>query len=45
MPKQFNAALEEGLSVRLLCPQKHHDLLWKVMGVDDRSDVDQCQII
>ena len=27
-PKRFDEALAAGLSVRLLCPQKHHDNCW-----------------
>lgn len=33
LPKQFNQALSQGLSVRLLCPQKHHDMLWRTLQV------------
>jgi len=36
LPSRFEGALAEGASVRLLAPQKHHDLLWALMaGLED----------
>ena len=36
LSSHLDTALSEGASVRLLAPQKHHDLLWALMaGLED----------